>query len=150
MSYEVWTAISAACFIIAAVCLIIAVVMFISFDIKGIRKELSGKQVESYMQEYRQKKEERKRVGIYDPSGRLIDVKDSNIAAGKGLSGKMGRQPNPQQYGKSMGDALAGSRASASVRSESATTVLKQSADKRSDFVIVKNLVFTESSEFIG
>lgn len=149
MSYDAWVVIAIVCFCIAAVCLVTAIIMFISFDIKNIRKELSGKQVENYMQEYRQKKEERKRVGIYDPSGRLIDVKDSRINANAvSASGRM----NPAQAGnnQSLGDALARSRASAAVKSESSTQILSPNRNQRKDFVIIKDLVFTESSEFIG
>ena len=49
-----------------------------------------------------------------------------------------------------MGDALAQSRAAASVKSEAGTQVLAQNVNNRKDFVILKDLVFTECSEYIG
>ena len=144
VSYDIFGIFAAICFCIAAACLIIAVIMFFNFDIRRVRKELSGKMVENYMEEYRKKKESNKRVGIYDPSGKLIDIKTSNIAK-KGRTGNINNAPQ-----QSMGDALAQSRAAASVKSEAGTQVLAQNVNNRKDFVILKDLVFTECSEYIG
>lgn len=149
-SYQIFTIFAAICFCIAAICLIIAVIMFFNFDIRRIRKELSGKMVENYMEEYRKKKEDSKRVGIYDPSGKLIDVKNSKVS-GKGRTGNINNAPQQNRpENRSMGDALAQSRATASVKSEAGTQVLAQNQNNRKDFVILKDLVFTECAEYIG
>lgn len=150
-TYTIFIAFATVCFCIAAICLIIAVIMFFNFDIRRIRKELSGKMVENYMDEYRKKKENSKRVGIYDPSGKLIDVKNSKV----GVKARTGNINNnaPQQAttgNMSMGDALAQSRATASVKAEAGTQVLAQNQNSRKDFVILKDLVFTECAEYIG
>lgn len=148
--HTIFSAIAIVCFCIAAICLIIAVIMFFNFDIRRIRKELSGKMVENYMVEYRKKKEDSKRVAIYDPSGKLIDVKSSKVSA-KPMTGNINNAPqqnNPAN--RSMGDALAQSRATASVKSEAGTQVLAQNQNNRKDFVILKDLVFTECAEYIG
>ena len=150
-TYDILTFIAIICFCIAAICLIIAVIMFFNFDIRRIRKELSGKMVENYMEEYRKKKEDNKRVAIYDPSGKLIDVKNNSNIGKKAKTGNIGA-PNPalKAQTQSMGDALAQSRASASVKSEEGTQVLAPNANSRKDFVILKDLVFTECAEYIG
>lgn len=145
-AYQILTVIAAICFCIAAICLIVAVIMFFNFDIRRIRKELSGKMVENYMEEYRKKKEDRKRVGIYDPSGKLIDVKSSTVAK----RGKTGNISPSGNINRSMGDALEQLRAGASVKSEAGTQVLAANANVRKDFVILKDLVYTECSEYIG
>lgn len=144
MTYELWNGTAIVCFCVAAVCIVVAIVMFISFDIKHIRKELSGKQIERYMQEYRENRKENKRVSIYDPSGRLIDVK------GKSFGSDMGIFQAQNGDRKSLGDALAQSRVSASVKTEAGTQILAQNRPQNSDFVIIKNYVFTETSEYIG
>ena len=148
--HTIFSAIAIVCFCIAAICLIIAVIMFFNFDIRRIRKELSGKMVENYMVEYRKKKEDSKRVAIYDPSGKLIDVKNSKVS-GKGRTGNINNAPQQNRpENRSMGDALAQSRATASVKSEAGTQVLAQNQNNRKDFVILKDLVFTECAEYIG
>ena len=148
---EIWEYFSIACFCAAAVFLVVAVAMFFVFDVRKIRKELSGKHVESYMEEYRRKKEENKRVGIYDPSGKLIsNVK--NTAVSKGVN--YPKTQNPAQRndaaGVSMAEAMASSRASASVKSENATQVLVNNNNKYKNFVIIKDFMFCETSEYIG
>lgn len=144
MSYETWVLISVVCFCVSAVAIVAAVIMFFNFDIRSIRKELSGKQVENYMEEYRKKKENRKRIGIYDPSGKLIDVKKTGVTpiTGRGNTNKAGHV--------NFADAVGKSKQSASVRSEQGTQVLVRNNANNKDFVILKDYVFTESSEYVG
>ncbi|MCD7774139.1 MAG: hypothetical protein LUG85_05785 [Clostridiales bacterium] len=153
MSSSTWSYLSIVFFVAAAVFMIIAIVMFFMFNIRKIRRELSGKYVVNYMEDYNKSKENKKRVEIYDPSGKLIsNVTTSNVAV-KSNTGRTGQRiaAKPAAGAEpSMGDRLASSKASASVKSENATRVLTANDIKYEGFKIIKDYVFAESKEYIG
>ena len=139
MGYERWGALSVFFFVVAVVFTVMAIAFYFFFDIRQIRKERSGKQVESYMEEYRKKKEQSRHLEIYDPSGKLIaDVKNVNV----------GQEPAGTQ--PSLADGLARAKQNVVEYEENATQVLNKNARNYSNFVIIKDYVYTSSPNYIA